>query len=124
MVGPTDVVQPCGCAAARARYASRLADGREDLVGELRAVLVGDRGGLDAHDDLVGVDLLERDRRFAPDRDGDRFAQEALDLARQDVGRRRARRSTEAGSRSGTTAAERMTLLGTIMESPPWASVV
>ena len=39
-------------------------------------------------------------------------------------GRRRARRSTDAGSRSGTTAADRTTLLGTITESPPCAKVV
>ena len=38
-------------------------------------------------------------------------------------GRRRARRSTAAGSRSGTTAEVSTTLLGTMIESSPWASV-
>ena len=39
-------------------------------------------------------------------------------------GRRRARRSTAAGSRSGTTAAASTTLFGTMIESWPCANVV
>jgi len=84
-VGPWVVLVLLGCGLAEISVRAAQS-GNAAAIAPLAAVLVGDRGGLDPHDDLVGVDLLERDRRFAPDGDGDRFAQEALDLARQDVG--------------------------------------
>jgi hypothetical protein len=99
-------------------------EGGEDLVGEAGAVGVGDGRGADADDDLVGVDLLERDVRLAAHRRMDGVLQERLHVARRTSGRRRARRSTAAGSRSGTTAALRTTLLGTMIESCPCAKVV
>ena len=46
-------------------------DRGQDLVGEPRAVLLGLRRGGDADDDLVGVDLLERDVRLGADGDAD-----------------------------------------------------
>jgi hypothetical protein len=62
-----------------------LSDRREDLVGQPGAVDVADRGRLDPDDDLVAVDLLERDVRVAADRGRDRLLEQPLELARLDM---------------------------------------
>ena len=66
----------------------------------------------DAHDDLVGVDLLERD--VGSPRTGVVIASSSSAWTSLGLtsGRRRARRSTEAGSRSGTTAAREHDVVG------------
>ena len=82
-------VQRAGAAAARrSSSTSRVTVGEagEDLVGEPRPVAVLDRRGGDAHDDLVGVELLERDARLAADRRLDRVLEQRLDVARAHVG--------------------------------------
>ena len=118
---PRNSSGPGGQALARGRAASRAAAERPRRPA--RAVLVGERRGLDAHDDLFGVHSSSA--IVGSPRTGvliaSSIAWTSLGLT---SGRRRARRSTEAGSRSGTTAADRTTLLGTITESPPWANVV
>ena len=80
---------------------------------------------VDAHDDLVGVELLERDRgaRRAPASGRrPRAAPGRRSGARRGAAARAGRRA--AGSRSGTTAAVSTTLLGTMIESWPCAKVV
>src|SRR3954453_14024845 len=60
--------------------AGDLGHGAEDLVGELRAV--GAAGGWrgDAHDDLIGVELLELDVRCRARRPRDAIVEQRLDL--------------------------------------------
>ena len=99
-------------------------DDLEQLAGELAALDGDPRGGRDADDNLLPVELLERDPGS--------LAQRRLQLALEDLlqvpgvmpARRRARRFTPSGSRRGSTATFSTTLLGTMIESSPVAKVV
>ena len=63
-------------------------DGRErvdDLVGQPRAVVRAVRRGLDPHDDVVPVELLEQDRRRSARRRLDLVVEDRLDLGHADA---------------------------------------
>ena len=62
--------------------------------------------------------------RLGAHRRVDPLLEQLLHLLGFTPGRSRARRSTDDGSRSGTTAAASTTLFGTMIESSPRANVV
>ena len=84
------ILAPAGPAGGGALRGVALTRDRGDrgqhLVGEPRAVGLGLGRGGDPDDDLVGVDLLERDVRLGADRRADAGVQQLLDLGRLDVG--------------------------------------
>ena len=83
-----------------------------------------DRGGRDLEHELVAVELLERDVGRIARRHRDRLGEPVLDVSGETAASKRARISTRSGSRSGTTARLRMTLLGTMIRSAPATRVV
>ena len=119
--------------AAAALFALRVAGLRPETLavgGAITAVVLGLAAQQTLGNLIAGMVLISA----RPFKVGDRVRLQAGGLAGQiegvvtslgrTSGRRRARRSTAAGSRSGTIAAVSTTLLGTMIESRSWARVV
>lgn len=102
---------------------AQFGDGVEDLARQPPALTVVGRHGSDAHDDLVAVELLQRDVRRA------RVGTVTASTTRRSIATgstpsgSRARMSTAAGSRSGRLDIVNAVLLGTITRSSPSVSV-
>ena len=100
-------------------------DDRQQFARQLPPLAGDARRRGDPHDDLVSVELLERDpRRVAQRRLRATSRASPAGHPASCPARSRARRLTASGSRSGSTATLSTTLLGTMIESSPVANVV